>query len=107
MSINNSQNGDLAPELKATMTGSKVQIGTLLHNPVMIIFDNLGTDTVEISKDIDPTWKTFAPGSALVLDLRCQQGKAPNFTFRTGMTFFGNGASGDFSISYVYAKETP
>lgn len=109
MSINNSQRGQFAQELKATMTGSVVQIGSLLFNPVIIIFDNLSTVPVSISvNDLTGAilWKTFAAGSALVLDLRCQQGLAPNFTFDKGTTFFGNGASGDFSISYIYAKET-
>lgn len=105
MSINNSQNCLPAPEMIATMTGSSVLIGTLLFNPAIIIFDNLGTVSVQITIGNIP-WKTFAGGSALVLDLRAAQGIAPNFTFPIGTTFFGNGASGSFSISYVYAKET-
>lgn len=108
MSINNSQRAIFPNEMLATMTGSVVDIGTLLYNPVMIIFDNQGTVSVAISVN-DPTgntvWRTFPAGEAIILDLRCQQGKAPNFTFDLGTTFYGNGASGNFSISYIAARE--
>lgn len=106
MAINNSQRGAFATELAATMTGSAVKIGTLTQNPVTIIFDNQGTVSVAISVN-DSTgatiWRTFTPGEALVLDLRDKAGVAPNYTFDIGTTFFGNGASGTFSISYIYA----
>ncbi len=86
-----------APELKETMTGSRVLIGTLIAPPVKIIFDNLGTVEVEIGTDAITTWKTFPAGEALVLD---------NFleAFPEGTRFYGNGASGDFSIAYTYLK---
>jgi hypothetical protein len=104
MAINNSQRAGFAEELKATMTGSDVEIGTLLFSPVIIIFDNLGTAPIEVSIDGGSTvWKTFPAGEALVLDLRAAHGLAPNYTFDVGTTFTGTGASGDFSISYVYA----
>lgn len=106
MGINNSQRAVFAEEFLETMTGSSVLIGTLEHNPVIIIFDNLGEATVEISVDAGETvWKTFAAGEAIVLDLRAAHGLAPNFTFDKGTSFYGDGASGDFSISYIYAKE--
>jgi len=103
--INNSQRGEFAAELIETMTGSFVLIGTLEFNPVIIIFDNQGSASVEISTDGGTTtWRTFPAGEALVLDLRAAHGTAPNYTFDVGTAFYGNGASGDFSISYVYAK---
>lgn len=106
MSINISQRGTFPDELKATMTGSLVEIGSLLENPVLIIFDNLASTQVEISVN-DSTgstvWKTFDALESLILDLRCQQGRAPNFTFDKNTTFYGLGASGDFSISYIGA----
>lgn len=105
MAINNSQRAGFAEELKATMTGVAVAIGSLEFSPVIIIFDNLGTVEVEISIDGgSTTWKTFPGGEALVLDLRAAHGVAPNYTFDVGTTFTGTGASGDFSISYIYAK---
>lgn len=105
MSINISQRCGFAPELTETMTGSWVEIGTLDFNPVVIIFDNQSSVSVAISIDGGTsTWKTFAAAEALVLDLRSQHGSAPNFTIDVGTTFFGNGASGDFFISYIYAK---
>lgn len=107
MSVNNSQRAGFATELSATMTGSFVSIGTLLFQPVIIIFDNQGTASVAISVNGGTTtWRTFPAGEALVLDLRAAHGNAPNYTFDVGTNFSGNGASGTFSISYIYAKET-
>jgi hypothetical protein len=71
---------------------------------VTLIFDNQGTVSVAISADGGvTTWRTFTPGEALVLDLRDKHGLAANYTFDVGTTFHGNGASGTFSISYIYA----
>lgn len=104
MSINRSQIAECGIELAATMTGSFVTIGALLHNPVQIIFDNQGTVPVAISTNGGTsTWRTFPGGGALVLDMRGNSGIADNFTFPIGTIFSGNGASGTFSISYVYA----
>lgn len=104
MAINISQRAGFAPELSAVMTGSFVSIGTLLYNPVQIIFDNQGTVAIAISVDGGTTtWRTFPAGEALVLDMRGNHGIAPNFTADVGTTFSGNGASGTFSISYTYA----
>lgn len=104
VSINNSQIAQCAAELAATMTGAWVPIGTLLNNPVILIFDNQGTAPVAISDNGGTTtWRTFTAGEALVLDLRTQHGIAANYTFPLGTVFSGNGASGTFSISYVYA----
>lgn len=106
MAINNSQRAGWPTELSATMTGSNVFIGTLTQNPVLLIFDNQGTASVSISVN-DSTgstiWRTFTSGEALILDLRNQHGLAPNFSADIGTTFYGNGASGKFSISYLYA----
>lgn len=105
MDSNIDQRAVCAPELLATMTGSAVLIGTLTHNPVIIIFDNQSTVAVTISVDGGTTtWKTFPAGEALVLDLRTAHGIASNYTFDKGTSFYGTGASGNFSISYIYAK---
>lgn len=106
MGINNSQRAGFATELSGVMTGSAVNIGTLSNSPVIIIFDNQGS--VAISLYVNGTaagnlWKTFPAGEAIVLDLRAASGVAPNYTFDVGTTFYGNGASGTFSISYIYA----
>ena len=92
-----------APELKATMTGSWVQIGIFAYIPTHTIFDNLGEAEVEISFDGGTTtWKTFAAGSALVLDAKdCEM------MLSKGMGIFGNGASGEFSVSYIYPLQGP
>lgn len=87
-----------APELTAVMTGSFTLIGTLLYNPVKLIFDNQGSAAVAISTDGGTTtWRTFPAGEALVLDFELE-------SFSIGTKFYGNGASGTFSISYLYNK---
>lgn len=105
--INTSEICVTAPELTAVMTGAAVTIGTLIHNPVIIIFDNQGSASVAISTDGgSTTWRTFPAGEALVLDLRAAHALASNYTFPLNTVFTGTGASGTFSISYVYAKES-
>ncbi len=93
-------------EQAATMIGSVVKIATLDFNPVMLIFDNQGSASVAISVN-DPTgasvWHTFPAGEAIIMDMRANHGIASNFCPSIGDTFYGNGASGTFSISYVYA----
>lgn len=107
MAINTSQRAGFPEELSETMTGSWLLIGTLSQSPVLIIFDNQGTASVEISIDGGTTtWRTFPAGEAIILDMRANHGIAPNFTFDAGTSFFGNGASGVFSISYLYALNT-
>jgi len=100
-----SQRAGFPEELIATMTGSFVLIGTLEFSPNIIIFDNQGTVAIEISIDGGTTvWKTFPGGEALVLDLTTNRGTAADYTFDKGTSFYGNGASGDFSIAYIYKK---
>lgn len=106
MAINNSQNCQAATELIQAMTGANLLIGTLTQSPAIIIFDNQSTSSTVLSIGT-VSWKTFTAGEALVLDLRGNHGIAPNFTFDVGTSFFGNGAAtGSFSISYVYAKNS-
>jgi hypothetical protein len=108
MGINNSQICLAGTELSATMTGAATLIGTLPVNPTILIFDNQGAASVAIYVNgTAPAnlWRTFPAGEALVLDLRAASGNAPNYTFSVGTAFFGNGASGTFSISYVYAQD--
>jgi hypothetical protein len=107
MGINNSQICLFGTELSAAMTGSAALIGTLPVNPAVLIFDNQGAASVGIYVNgiaASNLWKTFPAGEALVLDLRSQSGVASNFTPQVGTTFFGLGASGTFSISYVHAQ---
>lgn len=104
MSINISQRAGFPSELSAVMNGTWVSIGTLTNSPVMIIFDNQSTVAIAISVDGGTTtWRTFPAGEAITLDLRANHGIAPNFAIDKGTAFHGNGASGTFSISYIYA----
>ena|SRR5258708_429745 len=102
MAINNSQRAVPAPELIQTMNGTNVLIGQLVASPVIIIFDNLGSVAVTITIN-SVQWKTFSAGEAIVLDMRGNHGIAANFTFDAGTIITGNGASGQFSVSYLYA----
>lgn len=90
-------------EMIATMTGSNVLIGTLTQSPCMIIFDNQSTVPVVISWD-NVVWKTFTAEEALVLDITANNGAAATRVIGKGTSFYGNGASGNFSISFVYAN---
>lgn len=105
MGINNSQRAGFAEELLGTVALGTLSLGPLLFNPVIIIFDNFGTNAAEVSIDGGTTtWKTFPAGEALVLDLRAAHGLAANYTFDIGTTFTISGTNGDqFSISYIYA----
>ena len=92
-----------APELIATMTGSNVEIGKLLYNPVKIVFDNQSTVSIVLYVSFDNgasliQWHTFPAGEAIVLD-------DDFYTWPIGTEFWGNGASGNFSISYTYLKQ--
>ncbi len=107
MGINNSQVCLFGTELSATMSGSAVLIGTLTVNPVHLVFDNQGTASVAIyinGTAASNLWRTFTGGEAIILDMRANSGVAPNFTPQAGTTFYGNGASGTFSISYTSAQ---
>jgi hypothetical protein len=108
MAINNSQNALFGTELSATMSGSAVLIGSMPVTGAILIFDNQGTEPVGIYVNgtvAANLWRTFPAGEALTLDLRAAQGKAPNFGNAVNTTFYGLGASGTFSISYVYAQD--
>lgn len=92
-----------APELIATMTGSPVTIGTLLYNPAKLILDNQSTVSVVLSISTNfgasfIQWHTFPAGEAMILDDDLS-------SFPIGTVFQGNGASGNFSISYTYLKQ--
>lgn len=92
-----------ADELKATMTGASVLIGTLIRTPLKIIMNNLSTVEVVLSISFDGgttkiEWMTFGAGQALVLD-------DDLWTFPLGASFYGVGASGDFSVAYTYVKQ--
>jgi len=92
-----------APELLETMTGSWVLIGVLQYIPTHIIFDSLSTVSVAISFDGGTTtWKTFGAGTAIILDAKdCEM------MLSKGMGIWGNGASGEFSVAYIYPLQGP
>lgn len=106
---NLSQTAVFQNELAATMTGSFTLIGTVVSSPVILIFDNQGEASIQIaigpasSPPPSAVWRTFPAGEAMILDLRANNGNAPNFTVSAGTSFWGNGTSGTFSISYLTA----
>lgn len=92
-----------AEELIETMTGSDVLIGTLLETPVKLVLDNQSTVSIVLSLSFNGgsskiQWHTFPAGEAIILD-------DDLYAFPRGTSFYGNGASGDFSISYTYIKQ--
>lgn len=92
-----------APELIETMTGSNVLIGSLAYTPIKIIFDNQSTVSIVVSISYDggttlTQWHTFPAGEGIILDQDL-------YCFPKGTSFYGDGASGDFSISYCYLKQ--
>ncbi len=92
-----------AEELIETMDGTNVLVGTFLKTPVKIVFDCQSTVSIVLYASIDGgasliQWKTFTAGEVMVLD-------DDLYTFPKGMSFYANGASGDFSIAYTYLKE--
>jgi len=92
-----------APELIETMTGSNVFIGALAYNPVKLILDNQSSVEVVLFLSFDGgttliQWHTFPAGEAMIID-------DDIYTLPIGTRFYGNGASGDFSISYFYSKQ--
>ncbi len=113
MGINNSQVCLFGTEMTAAVAGATIPVATaagiagLTQNPVMLIFDNQGTVPIAIYVNgtaASNLWRTFPGGEALVLDMRGNHGIAANFTPVIGTTFFANGASGTFSISYTFAQ---
>lgn len=89
-----------------SFTGSYVAIGTLLHEPVIMTFQNDSNQTVTISDDGTTDWKPFIPGERMVLDLTANHGIANKRAFPNGTKFYANAAmgTGSFTISYLYAR---
>jgi hypothetical protein len=88
-------------EISATMNGTTLLIGTLPQNPCKLILDNQGSVSVQLyinGTGASNLWKTFSGGEALVLDQDLS-------AFPVGTRFYGNGASGFFSIAYTYYKQ--
>ena len=87
--------------------GTYVTLGTPLgFNPVIIIFDNQSTVTVDLSVDGINSFKTFVAGEAMLLDLRANIGLAQNYTIPLNTQFYINatGGTGSFTISIMYAR---
>lgn|SRR5690606_3910380 len=92
-----------AEELIETMTGSDVLIGTLQQTPIKLIMDNQSTVSIVLSLSFDGgsskiQWHTFPAGEAIILDDDLN-------AFPRGTSFYGNGVSGEFSISYTYLTQ--
>mgnify|MGYP005609221763 FL=1 len=91
----------------AAFSGSFQTLGSALTAmPVIAIFDNQSTVSVEVSDDGANTWKTFSAGAALVLDFRANHGIASNFTIDVGTQFYvkGTGGTGAFRLSILSAR---
>jgi hypothetical protein len=106
MGLSNSQRVVFQDELSAAMTGSLVEIGTLVDDAIWITFDNTSTTdsvAIHVNGNSNP-WRTFPAGEAIVVDVDTNRGNAPGRTFPKGTVFSGNGASGTFYISYLTTR---
>jgi hypothetical protein len=86
------------------MTGSAVLIGTLSVQVAKIIFDNQSPVAIKIYVNgtaASNLWRTFTPEEVCIIDANDDYAKGP---ISIGSTFYGVGASGTFSISYLYFK---
>ena len=98
---------DVERVVTGPFSGMYVTIGSPLgFNPVIIIFDNQSTVTVDLSIDGTNSFKTFVSGEAMLLDLRSNIGLAQNYTIPIGTQFYINatGGTGSFNISMMYAR---
>ena len=103
---------EMAAELTYDSTGGDStfqSMGTLTENPIMLIFDNQSSVAIAITNDITKTWRTFPAGEGLVLDLRANHGLPSEFSFKKTTELFASSAvgTGNFSISYIYARLFP
>lgn len=90
-----------------TFNASFQTLGSVLgFSPVIAVIDNQCDVAVEFSLNGTSTWKTFASGQALVLDLRANHGKAYDFTIPVGTQLYVKGAAGtgSFRVSITYAR---
>ena len=81
-----------------SITNAYLAIGApLAHPAIVIIFDNQTETQIQISWDGTNTWKTFAPGQSLVLDLQANKGRGEAMQAAQGTQFY---------IRYVSAPGT-
>lgn len=110
--INKSQRAAVETERALAATsfdGTEQAIGTALENPpVIMVFDNQTDVTVPIYVN-GVLFKTFLSGDVFVLDLRANNGIAPNFAFDKGTLFTTDasiGTENSMRISTIYARES-
>jgi hypothetical protein len=97
---------DTERTISGAFTGVSQNLGTALsENPIIAIFDNQSTVPVVVYIN-GIQWKTFAAGSALVLDMRSNHGEAATYTFALGDQFsiIATGGTGLFSLAILIAR---
>lgn len=90
----------------STFTGSAQLIGTLTHEPVVILFKNQTSVAVFIADNSGSTkGTTMIAGETILLNCRTNAGAAVNMGFPIGTSFFITAAAGtgNFKISVLYA----
>lgn len=98
---------DVERSVTGAFTGAWQLLGAaLVYSPVIVIFDNQSTISIELSIDGVNTWKTFSSGEAIVLDLRANKGQAYNFSVPEGTQFRvrGTGGTDSFRMSTIYPE---
>lgn len=82
-------------------TGSFQVVGTPLDSiPSIMVLDNQSTVALQVSFDGTNVWKTFAVGSAIVIDFASDQLLV---AIGTQIYVKGTGGTGSFYASIVYA----
>lgn len=95
---------DTERSVTAPFSGSTQTLGSILAvNPILMVFDNESTVAVQVYVN-SILWKTFAAGSALVLDMKANHGIASTWTFplNTQFNIVATGGTGSFNLSILY-----
>lgn len=97
---------DAERSVAGPFTGVAQNLGTPLTYPAIIAtFDNQSDTSVAVGVN-GVTWKTFAAGEAMVLDLRANHGNAPTYAIdaHTQFTVTASAGTGAFFLSINYAR---
>jgi len=97
---------DTEMSVTGAFTGSAQLLGTLVNEPVILIFKNQSTVSVFVADNSGSTkGTTLAIGETMTLDCRANIGIATNMGFPIGTSFFvtGTGGTGSVKVSVIYA----
>jgi hypothetical protein len=97
---------DVELSITAPFSGVAQLLGTLVDEPVVIIFKNQSTVPVFLADNSGATnGTTMAVNEIILIDCRANKGQASNGGFPIGTSFFvtGTAGTGFFKVSIIYA----